>query len=110
MDHPSENSMKIAKTLVMVLLAAAGFGCGYSKPTMTATTMPAITQLDPPSTAAGSAALTVAALYEKASDDEQTGWRDLLTAHEQQLREWAEIYPTDFRRQTRIGVGRDRPN
>ena len=28
------------------------------------------------------AALTVAALYEKASDDEQTGWRDLLTAHE----------------------------
>jgi hypothetical protein len=47
--------MKIAKTLVVVLLATAGFGCGYSKPAMTATTMPAITQLDPPNTAAGSA-------------------------------------------------------
>jgi hypothetical protein len=32
-------------------------------------------------------ALTVAALYEKASADEQTGWHDLLTVHRQQLRE-----------------------
>jgi PAS domain S-box-containing protein len=42
------------------------------------------------------AALTVAALYEEASDDEQTGWRDLLTAHREQLREWAENYPPTF--------------
>ena len=42
------------------------------------------------------AALTVAALYENASTDEQTGWRDLLTAHREQLREWAENYPPTF--------------
>jgi PAS domain S-box-containing protein len=42
------------------------------------------------------AALTVAALYENASTDEQTGWRDLLTAHRGQLREWAENYPPTF--------------
>jgi PAS domain S-box-containing protein len=42
------------------------------------------------------AALTVAALYESASADEQTGWRDLLTAHREQLREWAETYPPTF--------------
>ena len=41
-------------------------------------------------------ALTVAVLYEKASDDEQMGWRELLTAHEQQLREWAENYSPTF--------------
>jgi PAS domain S-box-containing protein len=41
-------------------------------------------------------ALTVAALYEKASADEQTGWRDLLTAHQEQLREWAENYRPTF--------------
>ena len=41
-------------------------------------------------------ALTVAALYEKASADEQTGWRELLTAHREQLREWAETYPPTF--------------
>ena len=41
-------------------------------------------------------ALTVAALYEKASAEEQAGWRDLLTAHEEQLREWAENYPPTF--------------
>ena len=41
-------------------------------------------------------ALTVAALYEKASLDEQTAWRDLLTAHRQQLSHWAEIYPPTF--------------
>ena len=41
-------------------------------------------------------ALTVAALYEKASDEEQNGWRDLLMAHREQLREWAENYPPTF--------------
>ncbi len=41
-------------------------------------------------------ALTVAALYEKASDDEQNRWRELLTAHREQLREWAETYPPTF--------------
>jgi len=42
------------------------------------------------------AALTVAALYEKGSADDQTGWRALLTAHREQLREWAENYPPTF--------------
>jgi PAS domain S-box-containing protein len=42
------------------------------------------------------AALTVAALYEKGNVDEQTEWRDLLTAHREQLREWAENYPPTF--------------
>jgi predicted ATPase/GAF domain-containing protein len=41
-------------------------------------------------------ALTVAALYEKASADEQSEWRDLLTAHREQLREWAETNPPTF--------------
>ena len=41
-------------------------------------------------------ALTVAALSENASADEQTGWRDLLTAHREQLREWADTYPPTF--------------
>jgi PAS domain S-box-containing protein len=41
-------------------------------------------------------ALTVTACYEKASADEQTGWRDLLTAHQEQLREWAENYRPTF--------------
>jgi predicted ATPase/signal transduction histidine kinase/CheY-like chemotaxis protein len=41
-------------------------------------------------------ALTVAALYESGSADEQAGWRDLLTAHREQLREWAENYPPTF--------------
>jgi predicted ATPase/GAF domain-containing protein len=41
-------------------------------------------------------ALTVAALYENASADERSGWRDLLTAHREQLREWAETYPPTF--------------
>ncbi|HWL73948.1 MAG TPA: hypothetical protein VNQ74_08765, partial [Burkholderiaceae bacterium] len=41
-------------------------------------------------------ALTVAALYESASDRDQTGWRDLLTAHQEQLREWADTYPPTF--------------
>ena len=41
-------------------------------------------------------ALTVAALYEKASADEQTVWRNVLTAHQKKLREWAENYPPTF--------------
>src|ERR1700716_4647720 len=41
-------------------------------------------------------ALTVAALYENATADAQTGWRELLTAHREQLREWAENYPPSF--------------
>jgi signal transduction histidine kinase len=41
-------------------------------------------------------ALTVAACYENASADEQQGQRELLTAHREQLREWAENYPPTF--------------
>jgi signal transduction histidine kinase/GAF domain-containing protein len=41
-------------------------------------------------------ALTVAALYEKASADERAAWRDLLAAHQEQLREWADNYPPTF--------------
>src|SRR5947199_811129 len=41
-------------------------------------------------------ALTVAACYANVSADEQTGWRELLTAHREQLREWAETYPPTF--------------
>jgi PAS domain S-box-containing protein len=41
-------------------------------------------------------ALTVAALHENASADEKANWRDLLTAHREQLREWAENYPPTF--------------
>jgi PAS domain S-box-containing protein len=41
-------------------------------------------------------ALTVAALYEKATVDEQTEWRELLTTHQEQLREWAGNYPPTF--------------
>src|SRR5260370_36127768 len=42
------------------------------------------------------AALTVAACYAKASVDQQNSWRELLTAHQAQLREWAENYPPTF--------------
>ena len=55
------------------------------------------------------AALAVAAHYEKASADKQTGWRELLIVHREQLREWAENLSADVRRQIRAGVGRDRP-
>jgi predicted ATPase/signal transduction histidine kinase len=41
-------------------------------------------------------ALTVSALYESASADEQQEWRELLKAHQEQLREWAENYPPTF--------------
>jgi PAS domain S-box-containing protein len=42
------------------------------------------------------AALTVATCYENASADKQQEWRDLLTAHREQLREWAESYAPTF--------------
>jgi PAS domain S-box-containing protein len=42
------------------------------------------------------AALTVTALYENASAGERIKWRELLTAHQEQLREWAENYPPTF--------------
>ncbi|HEY1942297.1 MAG TPA: AAA family ATPase [Roseiarcus sp.] len=42
------------------------------------------------------AALTVAALFEKASAEDQARWRDLLTAHREQLREWADENPSTF--------------
>jgi predicted ATPase len=42
------------------------------------------------------AALTVAALYENGSADEQHSWRELLSAHREQLHEWAENYPPTF--------------
>jgi PAS domain S-box-containing protein len=41
-------------------------------------------------------ALTVAALYENGSADEQTTWRDLLAEHQEQLREWTENYSPTF--------------
>ncbi|HTB13104.1 MAG TPA: sigma 54-interacting transcriptional regulator [Bryobacteraceae bacterium] len=41
-------------------------------------------------------ALAVAASYENASADEQQEWRQLLSAHQEQLREWAENYPPTF--------------
>ena len=41
-------------------------------------------------------ALTVSALYEAAGADQQQAWRELLTAHQEQLREWAENYPPTF--------------
>jgi PAS domain S-box-containing protein len=42
------------------------------------------------------AALTVSALYEVATADEQQAWRKLLEAHREQLREWAENFPPTF--------------
>src|SRR5580658_7568501 len=41
-------------------------------------------------------ALTVSALYETASADDQQAWRELLREHREQLREWAENYPPTF--------------
>ena len=42
------------------------------------------------------AALTMAALFERASADEQQAWRHLMTSHQEQLREWSENYPPTF--------------
>jgi PAS domain S-box-containing protein len=41
-------------------------------------------------------ALSIAALYESASPDEQARWRGCLTAYQEQLREWGENYPPTF--------------
>jgi PAS domain S-box-containing protein len=41
-------------------------------------------------------ALTVAALYNTASADEQRAWHELLASHREQLREWAETFPPTF--------------
>src|SRR5882724_11506876 len=38
-------------------------------------------------------ALTMAACFHDAAGDEQQAWRELLVAHREQLREWAENYP-----------------
>jgi tetratricopeptide (TPR) repeat protein len=42
------------------------------------------------------AALTMVMLFEAASADERQAWRELLTAHQGQLQEWAENYPPTF--------------
>ena len=41
-------------------------------------------------------ALTVAAVFETAAADQQSEWRELLTLHCEQLREWAENNPPTF--------------
>jgi PAS domain S-box-containing protein len=41
-------------------------------------------------------ALTVAALYEQGSADEQAAWRELLAAHQKQLADWSDNYPPTF--------------
>ncbi|MEA2969037.1 MAG: hypothetical protein QOE78_2298, partial [Alphaproteobacteria bacterium] len=41
-------------------------------------------------------ALAVAVAYEATPLDRQREWRDLLTAHQEQLREWADNYPPTF--------------
>jgi len=53
--------MKITNTLGVLVLFAVGSGCGYSKKTTPPTpgTMPAISQLSPSSTTAGSAQFTM---------------------------------------------------
>jgi PAS domain S-box-containing protein len=42
------------------------------------------------------AALAMAACYETASKDQQQEWRERLTVHQEQLREWADSYPPTF--------------
>jgi PAS domain S-box-containing protein len=42
------------------------------------------------------AALTVSALYETASAEDQQSWRELLEAHREQLRQWAENNSSTF--------------
>jgi predicted ATPase len=41
-------------------------------------------------------ALTLAALHENGSAEEQAGWYEVLTAHREQLGEWADNYPPTF--------------
>ena len=47
--------MKVYKTLMLSLLTAVALGCGYSNPMTSGVSMPAISQLSPGSTTAGSA-------------------------------------------------------
>jgi formate hydrogenlyase transcriptional activator len=42
------------------------------------------------------AALTVAACFDDAAVDQQQAWRQLLTTHREQLREWADTNPPTF--------------
>ena len=42
------------------------------------------------------AALTVSALFESGSADQKSEWRELLTTHQEQLREWADNNPPMF--------------
>jgi PAS domain S-box-containing protein len=42
------------------------------------------------------AALTVAACFDDAAADQQQAWRQLLTTHREQLREWADTNPPTF--------------
>jgi PAS domain S-box-containing protein len=56
----------------------------------------AVTLLEPRLNYFYCAALTVAALYETASAEQQQAWRELLGEHQEQLREWAENYPPTF--------------
>ena len=53
--------MRITKTLALLVTLAIGLGCGYSKKTTPPSPgqMPAISQLQPPSTTAGSAQFTM---------------------------------------------------
>jgi predicted ATPase/signal transduction histidine kinase len=41
-------------------------------------------------------ALTMTACYEGGSANDRQAWRELLTAHQEQLREWADSYPPTF--------------
>jgi PAS domain S-box-containing protein len=42
------------------------------------------------------ASLTVSALFDTASTDQQQAWREILSAHHKQLQEWADNYPPTF--------------
>ncbi|HVK55202.1 MAG TPA: EAL domain-containing protein [Burkholderiales bacterium] len=42
-------------------------------------------------------ALTITAVYQSSQGDAQRAWREQLATHQEQLREWAEIYPPTFR-------------
>ena len=55
-------------------------------------------------------ALTVAAFTRTRRPTSRTEWRELLTAHQEQLREWAENYPPTFGDKHALVAGRDRPH
>jgi PAS domain S-box-containing protein len=99
--HLTADRMPLAVCLSWILLLKARFLSGdyaealaaadEAKPLLSFTTAQ-IQQLD----YFYYAALAVAALYENASADEQTAWRELLAMHREQLHEWAETYPPTF--------------